>query len=198
MEIFGEVDRKGGGKTAPTSSTYPAYYFKEHVEQLEEETGRLRRSIEDGTVDAKYLPAVKEEYRLNKEKLDKVNASAPKLSSNDKDKLDRFIKEIGDQVSDLMPTHTDMQRGTASPQDEVRLMHKEGCVSTGGHKQLFADMGITPRKNGKVTRNEAAKAWKIASSLRGRPTNTELLRKDRVGHSYKHERSLEEMKRDEG
>ena len=196
MEIFCEVDRKDGGKTAPISSTYPAYCFREQIDQLEEETESLKRRIEMGAIEPQYLPAHKEELRIKQEKLDKIYQAKPKLSSKDIDKLARFQKEIGEEISRIMPSYTEMQRGTASPQDEVRKMHREGCVSIEGHKQLFSDMGIKPRRNGKVTRNDAAKAWKIARSLLGEPTNVETLRRDHVGHSYTAERSLAQMERE--
>ena len=196
MEIFGSVDRENGGKTAPIKSTYPVYYFKEQIEALEEEVHNMKQYAKNGMVPRQHLADHNEQLKRREEKLQAIKDSMPHLSAKDKDKIARAYDELGKAISDLMPTRTDMQKGLASPHDEVAKMHKQGCVDVRGHVQLLRDTGIEPDKNGKINLNKASKAWKIYGRLLGERTSTEYLRKDYSGHSIKLERSEKEMIQD--
>jgi hypothetical protein len=197
IQFFGEIDRVGGTKTGTIKHSFPAWYFTNKLEELSFEINDLRNTIQDeGNLVGAHkdsIPELKRELASKESQMAQIVDSMPKLSPKDKDAIASVYGELGAQIRDSMFTYTDMQRGTASAHEEARRQ-KEACINVPhGATMLMQNMGINAKQGGKISRDEAAKAWKIFGRLLGEPTNVETLRKDFAGGSYKIHRSLDEM-----
>jgi len=85
-----------------------------------------------------------------------------------------------------------MQKGLVNPHEEARRMVNNIISVDEAHGGLFKNMNILPQ-DGKITRNQAAKAFKIIGKLLGEPTNIEYLRRDKAYGTYHSEKSLSEL-----
>jgi len=110
----------------------------------------------------------------------------PKLSDGEKDRLARIYKEeLSPQISASLFTRTDMMKGMANPHEEAKRM-VQPCIKLSGEAVQFADLCKVEVKNGNmVSRNNAAKMFKLIGKLLGMPTNIEVLRKDTYGGTVK-------------
>jgi len=90
-----------------------------------------------------------------------------------------------------------MKKGLVSAQEEARRIMKP-CIDLSNEcKELLPKMNITPRQ-GKLSRNEAAKAFKIIGKLLGKQTNIEYLRRDYSYGTYHGSRSLADLEMEAG
>lgn len=191
INFFGSMDRKGKTKDGAITSEYPAFYFNVQLDDLKEETERQERQIELGLVPPSELPYVKAEVARNKDRMNEIEQSYPKLSDKEKDAVYATYKDLGEKISDSMFTRTDMKKGLVDAHEEARRM-SEPIIPIKGQEKFFHNMGITA-KQGKVSRNDAAKAYKIMGRFLGENTVIERLRKDRNTGTFNLERSLQEL-----
>jgi hypothetical protein len=180
MEVFGEVDKNKKGLNA---SEYPAWYFDRHVEELEESIASLERSLNMGLIPADKVPAQKQDVANKKEKLHAILKSKPKPSVAERDKLWKLYKSLGEKIGDSMYTRSEMHMGTVDAHTEASFMTKP-CITLNPEEASMAkSCGIKMGQDRKVSRNQAAKPFKILGKLLGEPSNIEVLRRDKVVES---------------
>jgi len=193
VEFFGSVDRKGMRQDGKITSEYPAFYFDVHLGELEENIASNKRALASGAINPQAIPELKAEIARDEQRLSEIKKSHVKLTGKDKDEAAMLYKELADQIQDSMFTRSDMMKGLANPHDELKRM-KEPIISIGKNGAVFEKMGIKPVK-GKVSRNQAARVFKILGKVLGENTNTEHLRKDHKYGTFKSDIPLEEMTR---
>ena len=191
IQFFGNVDRKGKTKEGAITSEYPAFYFHNHYEELKETTERQGRQIKLGLVPPSELPYVKAEVERNKQRMVDIKEANPRLSDPQKDAIYKTYKELGDSIADSMYTRTDMKKGLVDAHEEARRM-SEPIISIKGKEKFLHNMGIKAQ-DGKISRNQASRAYKIIGKVLGENTNVEKLRRDRKTGTYSIARTLQEM-----
>lgn len=173
-KYFGEADRDAKGKIG---SSYPAWYFETQKEELEESVAKKRRALDGGMVSPENLPFQLQELKQEEAKLKEIQDAKPVLKDVELDKVVKTRKELGESIGETLFTHDEMTTGKASPQEEQRRMTDRIIkVSSDGMAHACKDCGVTIQ-NGHITRNEAAKVWKIMGKLLGESSNIEDLRK---------------------
>lgn len=173
-KYFGDVDRDVKGKIG---SSYPAWYFETQREELQESVAAKRRALEGGGVSPENLPFKMQELKQEEAKLREILDAKPTLKGVELDEVVETRKEFGEGISETLFTRDEMASGKASPHEEVRRMTERVIkVSSDGMARACQDCGVTIL-DGHITRNEAAKVWKIMSKLLGEPSNVEDLRK---------------------
>ena len=190
IQFFGSIDHSHGDDRKQLSADYPVYYFREHVEKLREEVEDHEMRLRDDKVPVTEIYKAKAELKKKKEKLATIEASIPKLDGKQKDAMAKHYKALEGMIRDAMPTRSDMMMGLANVHDEVRMMSKPSLDARG--MSILGQLGIRA-VNGKITRTEAERAYKILGCNLGENTNIERLRRDRSGGVYKNEMYLHEM-----
>lgn len=155
IKFFGEVDLNQYGKIG---SDYPAWYYPRQIETLKEDLGRMERDLASGTVLPQNVPNLKLLINQTKGKLDKIEASRPKLDGRVIDKLAKWRKEIGPEIAATMFSYDDMHRGIADVHEEARRM-TEGIIKI--DPEIARACNLRPDKTGKYSRDEVIRAWKI-------------------------------------
>jgi len=191
IQFFGDVDRRHKRADERIASEYPAFYFPTKLEELKENIDKTKRQISMGLIPASELPYAKAELEKSEKRLKEIKSSLPKLSGKEKDALAKVYGELGEQIADAMFTRTAMKKGLADAHEEARRM-SEPIIKVGDAGKMFENMGITP-VDGKVSRNQASRAWKIIGKVLGESSNTESLRRDMKTGVYMAEKSLEEI-----
>jgi len=182
VEFFGEVDqnksRDGRG------SEYPAWYFDGPggpLATLKNEIREKEQLIARGLVDPVKVLDMKAEIEEKQNRVDQIEASRPNLTGAAKDKVVGQYRDLGEKISEAMYTYKEDNRGTASPQEEVKRM-TEPCIEIS--KEVAKQCGLNVNlafgggPNVKVSRTQAEKAWKIMGKAIGERTNVETLRRD--------------------
>lgn len=199
IQFFGEIDRKRNEKTGDILHTFPAWYATNKLDELSDEISDLKtriRTAEEGGFMYDKVPMMKRELNAKEDQFSRIAASKPNLSGKEKDAVAKMYQELGERIRGSMPTRTDMERGTTSAHEEAKRM-KLPCIDVPhGTAMLMQKMGINASRGGKISRDDAARAWKICGRLLDAHTNTEVLRRDIAGGSYKIHRSIEEMEKD--
>ena len=173
-KIFGEVDRTKEGKI---KSEMPSWYFDQQKEELEDGIKHKERMLEEELVPASERNVMKQSLKKEKEKLENINASRPQLKGPELDEVIKITKEIGSEIASSLFTHSDMEKGTADAHEEARRISTPVIkIATDKQAEFAKECGITI-KDGKITRKDAEKMWKIGRRLQGEISNTEMLRK---------------------
>ena len=179
IKFFGEIDLNQYGKIG---ADYPAWYFPRQVESLKDDLSRMEKDLNSGTVLPQNIPNLKLLIKQTKDKLDKIEASKPKLEGKMVDKLAKWRREIEPVIQETMFTYDDMQRGLADAHEEARRM-TQGIIKL--DPEIARACNLKPDKNGKYSRDEAVRAWKIVGrSLQEAThweerTNAEILRRSK-------------------
>jgi hypothetical protein len=173
IQFFGEVDKhpKGG-----YSSEFPAWYFPKAIDDLKEDIRQKEDAADDPGIAKGVRQRIKQEVMEMKDRLRLIQDSKPKLSAKQTDELAGRVKELGERIGDSMFTHTDMKKGLAPAEEELKRM-TEPCIKVDA--DLAKAAGVSLHK-GLVTRDGAAKIWKIGRRALGEMSNVEALRKDRL------------------
>jgi hypothetical protein len=166
IKFFDDVVDKG--------SQYASWYMDRQHEELEERIRSKEVAMDNGYIGQAEMPDFKQLLREDKEKLDRIDASRPKLTGSQQDRLSRMAEEAGDAISRSMFSYDDMQRGLADPYEEMKRAN-EPCVKIPVELARAAKVRLDSR--GMCSRNEAARAWQHARRYLGEGTNTEYLRK---------------------
>lgn len=170
FEFFGKPDKDKEGRIG---STYPAWYFDSKVEVMKENISRRESALERGDVPSDYVYQTREDLKRDKERLDEIESSRPKLTDVQYDNLSKTYKTLSEDIGDSMFSRDDMQRGFADAHEEARRMVKP-CIKV--DPELARKCGIDT-KEGLINRNDASKIFKITGKLLGEETNVERLRK---------------------
>jgi len=174
VEFFGDTDKNKSGNI---SSEAPAWYFKQHKENLENEISSTKNRLDRGEVPEAQKPETMAELARMRRKLDAINESQPKLNDSQKDIIAKTRSVLGDKIKDAMFTRTEMKMGLADAHEEARRM-ADPCIKV-SHEEavLIKKAGGRISNDGKVSRNDAEKAWKLMGRSIGENSNTESLRR---------------------
>ena len=178
IQFFGEVDLNSeGGRVADV----PSWCFDIHIEEMQETIDRKRRQIELGIVTQESVHLMREEIKMEQDRLDQIVASRPKLTGNQQDKVYNAYNKLGQRIRDTLPTRKENEDGLINAHDELRRM-KDKHISISPE---IAKACMVKPVNGKISGDEANKCYRILGSALGENTNVERLRKDGGGESYK-------------
>lgn len=169
MDFFKGVDANG--------SQYPAFYYDVHISELKETIDSEERRLNAGQVPYDLAYKLKASIEKNKKLLEEIERSRPSLSDGERDRINKAYKQLGKEIGQYLFSRSEMMIGLASPHEEARRM-TEPCISADGFDELIKACNVQVT-DGKVTRNGAAKMFKICGKLIGEPTNIEVLRKDK-------------------
>jgi len=172
---FSEVDMNQHGRP---SSDFPAWYFDQHIAELNEDVRRIESNIDLDIYRGAHLLKMRKELAAKKSRLEAIQASKPKLQGADKDKVAKIARELGIQIGAAMFTREEKQRGLVDAHIEADRMVNP-CIEV--KSEIEAD--YYRRKGvkivgGKVPRIQAEICWKtMVKALGEEPiANTERLR----------------------
>ena len=170
LEFFSKVDKDKDGNVG---SPFPAWYFDSKVDSMKETIQQRERALERGDIPPDYIYQTREDLKRDKERLDSIESSKPRLSDTQSDSLGKAYKNLSEGISESMFTRDDMQRGFADAHEEARRMVKP-CIKV--NPELARKCGIDT-KDGMVSRNDASVILKIVGKSLGEETNVERLRR---------------------
>lgn len=174
MKIFGSVDRDSKGKI---TSEFPAWYFDQQKEELERGIAQDEMALSQEAIPYPAKAKFREKLAQRKERLEKINEETPKLSGREEDAMLKMREEMGQSIGEAHFTRTQREKGLADAHEEVRRMTEPVIkIKSEREADFIKNCGIKI-KDGKITRNEAEKVYKIASKLLGQPTDIEYLRR---------------------
>jgi len=183
IQFFGELDRKGKQADGAIASEYPAWYFITNLENLKEEIAnderRLGRLKAQKIFDPEQHARMEEDLQGRKEKYERAVNSRPKLGATQKDEVWRAYQNLGGEIREALFTRSQMNIGSVDPHEEVRRMTEARIPVTSLSPELAKNLGVKVQ-NGKISRSQAERAWKILGRSLGEETNIEALRKDRI------------------
>lgn len=182
MKIFGEVDKTKEGKT---KSEYPAWYYNQQKDDLEESVRHKKSMLDQDLVPASERNITRERLKQESTRLDQIEASSPRFTEKEIDDVNKMVKTSGGvnsgtlsiKIADLMYRRSELERGTTDAHEEARR-NINPCVKLDEKEIDFAkacEIPISPE--GKVTLKGASKMWKIGRRIVGDISNTEVLRK---------------------
>ena len=175
VRFFSEVDyvtTKDGKKVQ--SSEFPAWYFDNMIDEMQESLLKDEQAIKAGRLSGEQLASARDRVERYRDRLSKIEESRPAL---DKDKVSKNWKELGKNISSMMYSRSQMQKGIAPAEGEAKRM-VQPCVPVTPEIQEYAKACNVPVVDGKVSRNGAEKIWKLCGRYLGEITNSEVLRKD--------------------
>ena len=172
MELFQGID---------SGSMYPAFFYKQQIQELKEEIESQKRRIERGEIPYEQVWKAKSELNKLEVRLSKIKDTKPKLSVGEKERLKKVFKVLSEEISIAMPTYTEVMKGTVHAHEEARRM-KQPCVPINQAENEIAEMAKLcdvkiDRK--KISRDGASKLWKITAAILGEAEypNVEVLRR---------------------
>ena len=180
IKFFGKVDMNKQGNIA---SEIPAWAMTTHIDELQESIDSRGRALESGSIPFDNIQYQREELKKEKEKLNAIVESRPKLSELEENKLRKIQKEITPEIKNSMFTRSEMHMGLASPHEEVRRMIEPIIGINKEAAEICEHNGIRVTKKGNsvfVSRNGATKLWKLIGKYFGEQTNVEALRRDKA------------------
>jgi len=174
IRIFGASDRKNKHHKGDIMSHMPGWYEKPVMEMRKEAYESEQRLLDQGRIPSDERHTSQARVRKNKDQYEGVMKSMPVLRDGDKDKVAKFSKEIGQQISESMFTDSEMRKGTASAHIEADRMAGP-CIKM--NPEIAKACNVRVFENGMVSRNGAIKCRQIAQRLLGENTNPEMLRR---------------------
>lgn len=172
ITFFGKVDKKGDKVT----SEYPSWMLDVHIDELRESVAQRERALERGDVAPSELGYIREALKKEKARLTEIEASKPSLSPDQTDKIAKEYDKLSKEIKDSLFSYDEMHKGLANPHEEARRMVNP-CIKV--DPEVARACGVTPNEKGLVSRNDAAKVFKITGKYLGENTNIEALRKGR-------------------
>lgn len=174
FQIFGQVDLNKKGQVI---SQYPSWYFDQQKDDLKEEISRIETDLKFDRIPKTEVQITNDRLQQKKEKLKELEKACVELKGKQKDKVAGVRDELGQKIGDALFSRSDMKKGLADAREEMKRM-TEPTIPVSGDMLKFCQACNVKVVKGKVTRDGAAKAWKIASKALGEPSNVEHLRKD--------------------
>jgi hypothetical protein len=174
-QIFSSLDLNDKGKV---HSTYPSWYFSHMTENLKEEVNRMEYQLDNDLLPRSEVAITKDRLANKRKQLKELENSIPNIIGKDKDKVNKVREEFGDAISEAMFSRDQMRKGLADAAQELKRK-TEPCIRMSPEMRKFAEAcNVKISTKNMVTRDGAAKVWKIASKLLGESSNTEALRRD--------------------
>ena len=175
--FFSETDMTTQDGVKKVASEYPAWYYTTMLEDLKEDIRREEFALESDVVPAERRPQIRDKVKRLKAKLEAIEKSVPKMSDVDENKLLKVRKDLGKEISSLMFTRSQMQKGLADSHTEARRMVEPSIAITPEVAEVAKACNVLPR-GGKISRTEAEKIWKITGRYFNEISNSESLRRD--------------------
>lgn len=178
MDFFTDADKN---KTGKNSSTYPAWMHETQLEDLRESIRQKEYALDNDLVIASERGIQKDRLRREKVQLDRIEGSRPDFDDATRDRLSKVRKALGSEIGRAMYTRDEMRTGTANAHEEARRISTP-CISVKSEDMLDVIKGCGVDRittDGKITRGQAEKAWRIISRYLGENSNTETLRKEK-------------------
>lgn len=178
VTFFSESDMtilKNGKKVI--SSEYPMWYNREVIDELQEDIRRDEQAIANGYIKEAQLPVVRKRLETMTSKLQEIEDCIPKLSAKQKDSMNTASIYLAEEIKNRMFTRTQEHKGLSDSYEEARRMVTPSINVTPEVADLAEACNIKP-KGGKITRDEAAKIWKITRRSLDELSDVEELRKD--------------------
>ena len=119
-KFYGPLD-KGSAK--------PSFCYPKQKETLREEIRQMERALKDGYVAETRVMKVKQDLRLRKERLDKINeqeADAMKLVKDNKDAIVKRRTELSEVIAQGIPTAKDVEKRRVNSQRIADNEKKKG------------------------------------------------------------------------
>lgn len=177
VQFFSEADMATKDGLKKIVSEYPAWYYTTMLDDLREDVRREEFTLESGVVPAERVPQIRDKVKRLKLKLEEIEKSVPKLSEVEEGKLLKVRKELGKEITSRMFTRSQMQKGLADSHTEARRMVERSISITPEVAEVAKSCNINPI-DGKISRTEAEKMWKITGRYFGDVSNSESLRRD--------------------
>ena len=175
FDLFGEVDINP--RTQRPASAFPSWYFTEQISELKEQIRHNSIVIDNGWIPATRLPQARVDLENMEKRLAQIKDSIPKVTEMELDAYAKLHREITDLLNPTYFTRSDMQKGIADAHEEARRM-TESCIDVRGDVHTLCRACACKIEDGKVSREELARVWKIIGKFLGLNTNTEILRRD--------------------
>jgi len=172
--IFGSVDRDSKGKI---TSEFPAWYFDQQKDELERGIAQDKIALDQEAIPYPAKAKFREKLAQREERLNKINEETPKLKGSEQDAISKIREEWGEAIGEAHFTRSQREKGLADAHEEVRRMTEPIIKVTSQRQAEFINECGIKIKDGKITRNEAEKVYKIASKLLEQPTDIEYLRR---------------------
>lgn len=171
IHFFGKVDKNKDGVIA---SQYPAWMMETHVEELKRAIEEKELKLANHMVEPEDMMYIKAELDREKKRLVDIESSKPTLSGEQKDKVYSNYKDLAGKIADSLFTRDEMMLGLANPHEEAHRM-VDPIIPI--NPEIAEACGVESR-DGKVSRNEATRIFKILGKVLGEETNVEALRRD--------------------
>lgn len=171
IEFFGGIDKPKGHIGADT----PSWACPRHIEELKESINHDERALVDGVVIASEIGNTKSRLKKNREILEGIEESRPKISGTKLDALDADYKALSESIAESLFSRSDMMKGLADPHKEAERMVKP-CIKV--NPDLAASCGIKVGKDNMVSRNDASRIFRTVGHYLDKETNIEALRRD--------------------
>lgn len=191
IEFFGEVDRKGHRMDGYITANYPAWYFDTAIDELEGGIEDKKRLLASGSVHPTEVEITIRNLKNEQDRLSKILESKPKIKPTQKDRLSRIYNELGNEIRNFLFTYDEMNKGLAGAHEEVR---RQSTHFIKVDSDLARSCNV-PVDQGKVTREGAARIWKITGKYLGEETNVEALRRSHKHGTYKGDVPMHEVER---
>ena len=175
--FFSETDMTTQAGIKRVASEYPAWYYTTMLDDLREDVRREEFALESDVVPAERRPQIRDKVKRLKQKLEEIEKSVPKMTEVEEGKLLKVRKDLGKEISALMFTRSQMQKGLADSHTEARRMVEQSIAITPEVAEVAKSCNVSPR-NGKISRTEAEKIWKITGRYFNEISNSESLRRD--------------------
>ncbi len=174
MKVFGDVDRDRAGVIR---SEYPSWYLDQNVDELKKRASQAERALEDEAIPHVVRAKSREKLRQMKERIEAIDRDTPKLDGKAKDDLEKMRKELIKELQDAHPKRSEREKGLVDSHEEAKRM-KEPCIKVTSDVQAeFAQSCGIKIKDGKISRDQMDKMYKIASKALGESTDVEYLRR---------------------
>jgi len=175
IKVFGKEDRTPRGKP---SSEYPSWYFTEEKEKIKDSISSKEQALKSGFIPPESRNQYEALLNVERERLEAIEESTPKLTGTERDAIEKSCKEMGDKIRDSKFSRSEMEKGLADPHEEARRMVSPVIEIKSQHEAEFAKMCGIEIKDGKVSRNQAERMWKIQRAMLGEDRDTNRLRRD--------------------
>ena len=173
LRFYGEADLNRDGKI---KSDYPSWYHRQQTEDLDEGIRQKERALEEDLIPDSEKPLMRSRLKQERELSRKISDSYADVKGFETI-ISKGSEELGKDIKEAMYSRSQMDKGVADPHEEARRISEPVfSVKSKEVSDLCEAAGIKPR-DGKISRGDAEKIWKISRRAMGEMSNTESLRK---------------------
>lgn len=176
FNFFTEADFNRKGEVAAMVPSWACYQL---IEELEREIETRERQAEDFSISPKDRAKLMSELKDRKDRLSQITVK-PEFN---KDKIfkivgtDREPGSLGQKISESMFTFDDMKTGIADASVELRRS-TEPCIKLEGDEiEMARGSNAVITKDGKISRDDAIRAWRFGRMYNEDLSNPEILRR---------------------